>query len=104
MYAKIILYILSYLTKKLLIILRINTLFRISEATITLSTMSQMELHLDENQKENCHHDHILFNLKRMEIFFSECVQIVFTIFRFIWNQIDVRSVPNQRVVYLGHT
>ena len=26
--------------------------------------LNQMEIHLVQNRKENCHHDHILFNLK----------------------------------------
>ena len=26
--------------------------------------LSQMEFHLVQNQKENCHHDHIPFNVK----------------------------------------
>ena len=29
-----------------------------------LASLNQMEVHLVQNQKENCHHDHISFNLK----------------------------------------
>ena len=32
--------------------------------TVFLSIMNLMEIHLDQNRKENCHHDHIPFNLK----------------------------------------
>jgi len=32
--------------------------------TVFLSILNQMELHLVQNRKENCHHDHIPFNLK----------------------------------------
>ena len=36
--------------------------------TSFLSIMSQMQIHLVQNRKENCHHDHIPFNLKENEI------------------------------------
>ena len=29
-----------------------------------LSILNQMEIYLAQNQKENCHHDHISFRLK----------------------------------------
>ena len=32
--------------------------------TVLLSILNQMELHQVQNRKENCHHDHIPFNLK----------------------------------------
>ena len=32
--------------------------------TVFLSILNQMGLHLVQNRKENCHHDHIPFNLK----------------------------------------
>ena len=32
--------------------------------TVFLSILKQMEFHLVQNWKENCHHDHIPFNLK----------------------------------------
>ena len=32
--------------------------------TVFLLTLSQMEFHLVQNRKENCHHDHIPFNVK----------------------------------------
>ena len=32
--------------------------------TVCLSTLNQMEFHLVQNRTENCHHDHIPFNLK----------------------------------------
>ena len=32
--------------------------------TVFLSILNQMEIHLVQNRKENCHHDHIPFNLK----------------------------------------
>ena len=32
--------------------------------TVFLSISNQMEFHLVQNRKENCHHDHIPFNLK----------------------------------------
>ena len=32
--------------------------------TVFHSTLNQMEIHLVQNRKENCHHDHIRFNLK----------------------------------------
>ena len=34
------------------------------ERKVFLSILNQMELHLIQNRKENCHHDHIPFNLK----------------------------------------
>ena len=40
--------------------------------TVFLSILNQMEFHLVENQKENCHHDHIPFNGKgNVNIVFS---------------------------------
>ena len=33
--------------------------------TVFLLTMNQMEVHLVQNRKENCHHNHIPFNIKR---------------------------------------
>ena len=32
--------------------------------TVFLSISSQIEFHFVQNRKENCHHDHIPFNLK----------------------------------------
>ena len=32
--------------------------------TVFLSILSQMEFHLVQKRKENCHHDHIPFNMK----------------------------------------
>ena len=32
--------------------------------TVFHSILNQMEFHLVQNRKENCHHDHILFNVK----------------------------------------
>ena len=32
--------------------------------TVFLSISNQLEFHLVQNQKENCHHDHIRFNVK----------------------------------------
>ena len=32
--------------------------------TVFLSILNQMEFHLVENRKENCHRDHIPFNVK----------------------------------------
>ena len=38
---------------------------------------NQMEFNLFQNQKENCHHDHIPFNIKRIgNIVFSVCVKL----------------------------
>ena len=31
---------------------------------VFLSILNQMEFHLIQNRKENCHHDHIPFNVK----------------------------------------
>ena len=36
-------------------------------ATIFLSILNQMEFHLVQNRKEDCHHDHIQFNLEGNE-------------------------------------
>ena len=33
--------------------------------TVFISILNQMELHLVQNREENCHHDHIPFNMKR---------------------------------------
>ena len=35
--------------------------------TVFLSNLNQLELHLAQNRKENCHHDHIPFNVKGNE-------------------------------------
>ena len=32
--------------------------------TVFLSILNQMHFHLVQNRKENCHYDHILFNMK----------------------------------------
>ena len=32
--------------------------------TVFLSILNQMEIHLVQNRKQNCHHDQIQFNLK----------------------------------------
>ena len=41
--------------------------------TVFLSILNQMELHLVQNRKENCYHDHIPFNVKGIgNIVFSE--------------------------------
>ena len=32
--------------------------------TVFLSILNEMEFHLVQNRKENCHHDHIPFNVK----------------------------------------
>ena len=34
------------------------------KTTVFLSILNQMEIHLVQNRKENCHHDHIPFNVK----------------------------------------
>ena len=36
--------------------------------TVFLSILNQIEFHLACNRKENCHHDHIPFNMKGNEI------------------------------------
>ena len=42
-----------------------------------LKILNEMELYLFQNQKENCHHDHISFNLKvNRDLFFSEVLNI----------------------------
>ena len=43
--------------------------------TVFLSIFNQMELHLVQNRKKNCHHDHILFKLKGIG-------NIAFSVFR----------------------
>ena len=40
--------------------------------TVFLSILNQMEFHSVQNRKENCHHDHIKFNLKEKGIILSE--------------------------------
>ena len=35
--------------------------------TVFLSILNQIEFHLVQNRKENCHHDNIPFNSKKME-------------------------------------
>ena len=35
--------------------------------TVFLLVLSQMEFHFVQNRNENCHHDHISFNVKRNE-------------------------------------
>ena len=45
--------------------------------TVFLSILTQMEFHLVQNRKENCHHDHIPFNLKgNRNIVFSVYTQL----------------------------
>jgi len=36
--------------------------------SVFLSILNQIEFHLVQNRKENCHHDHIPFNLKENRI------------------------------------
>ena len=49
---------------------RRNSIFRTTEFRFAnfrffgISILYQMELHLIQNRKENCHHDHIPFNVK----------------------------------------
>ena len=43
--------------------------------TVFLSNLNEMDFHLVQNRKENCHHDHIPFNVKgNGNIVFSVCV------------------------------
>ena len=44
--------------------------------TVFLSILNQIEFHLIQNRKENCHHDHIPFNVKENgNIVFSWCTK-----------------------------
>ena len=46
--------------------------------TIFISILNRMDLHLVQNRKENCHHDHILFNVKgNGNSFLSERTQTI---------------------------
>jgi len=38
--------------------------------TVFLSIFNHMDFHLVQNRKENCHHDHILWNFKENENLF----------------------------------
>ena len=41
--------------------------------TVLLLIMNQIDFRLVHNQKENCHHDQIPFNLIRIKMYFSAC-------------------------------
>ena len=46
--------------------------------TVYLSFLNQMDFHLVQNWKENCHHDHIPFNMKgNGNIYFFQCVHLI---------------------------
>ena len=60
--------------------------------TVFLSNLNQMEIHLVQNRKENCHHDHIPFNLKRNGI-------LVFS----VWgNSTTIRCTAVREMVFFG--
>ena len=47
--------------------------------TVFLSILNQIDIHLVQNRKEICHHDHIPFNVKgNGKIFLSACLCVVF--------------------------
>ena len=79
----------------------------IRERTSMYPILNQMEFHLVQNRKENCHHDHIPFNLKgNGNIYISICFQIewdmiVVSVFLSILNQMEYSflSVPSCRAV-----
>jgi len=57
--------------------------------TVFHSILNQMEYHLVQNRKENCHHDHIPFNVKgNGNIFFSK-----FSIFSQPSSEYSLKSV-----------
>ena len=48
--------------------------------TVFLSIFNQMDSYLVQNRKENCHHDHIPFNVKENgNIVFSVKLGLIFT-------------------------
>ena len=59
--------------------------------TVFLSILNQIEFHLDQNRKENCHHDHIPFNMKgNGNLVFSVCRSAIFTTTRRIMQETGV--------------
>ena len=66
---------------------------------VFLSILNQMEIHLVQNRKENCHHDHIPFNVKgNGNIFFSvqsrlQCLQR--SIGRPLWSHSGLSPIPH---------
>ena len=58
--------------------------------TVFLSILKQMEFHLVHNRKENCHHDHIPFNLKgNGTIIFSVCTTGVHIKLEFMRSRVE---------------
>ena len=54
--------------------------------TIFLLILNQIEFHLVQNRKENCHHDHIPFNMKGNGI-------LVFSVFSFCRSYIKAKFI-----------
>ena len=54
--------------------------------TVFLSILGQMEFHLVQDQIENCHNDHIPFNMK----------ENVSKVFLSVKKQLDMKSVTDQ--------
>ena len=46
--------------------------------TVSISFLNEMEIHLVQNRKENCHNDHMPFNLKRNGILVFSAYSSVF--------------------------
>ena len=62
-------------------------------ATVFLSILSQMDFHLVQNREENCHHNHIPFNVKGNGI-------LVFSVY-VIRAQMYFRAHAKSKVLYI---
>ena len=60
--------------------------------TVFLLILNQMEFHLVENWKENCHHDHIPFNVKGNG-------NIVFSVLNWVWMTYRVADVSQHSAI-----
>ena len=60
--------------------------------TVFLSILNKMDFHMDQNRKENCHNDHISFNMKGNRILVFQCTL----------NRINSRASFSQKESFAG--
>ena len=67
--------------------------------TVSISILNQMEFHLVQNPKENCHDDHILFNVKGIGNT-SLSVMFDFPVCVFVCRYYGLEGLPNYQRSY----
>ena len=71
--------------------------------TVFLSILNQMNFHLVQNRKENCHHDHISFNLKgNGNIVFSVCATYTRSFGRILSGVKAADDLANSKLIGTG--